>query len=599
MSAFFRFSYIWLLVFLTVPVIAARAEMPLPADDVFHLSAARDGKDRLVLDWTIAPGTYLYRDAMTASLDGSAIALALPPGEARDDPNFGRVAIYQNHVSVVAAGLPADGTLSISYQGCAEKGICYPPVEKTVDLATLDVNGKSSVGTSSGTFTDWAPEPVKAGTGVATAAETPAAGPAETYLAGHIVLMLAGFLGFGLLMAFTPCIFPMVPILSAMLAGARGPLSTGRSFALSLSYGLAIATAYGFIGLVAGWSGANLQAVLQSPVALGISSLVFVALALSMFGLFELRMPDALSRRFHGRGRTSGSFAGAAILGFGSALIVGPCVTPPLAAAMLYAVSTGAAVRGGAALFALGFGMALPLIAFGTFGARALPRSGPWLERVRRGFGVVFLAVAILLLTRLVPAAADLALWGAFALGLSVFLGGFDRLDGESGFGKRAGKAAGLFSALVAVVMIVDASAGGTDPLQPLASLAGRVAVEAPSERDEVRVSDSVAFDHALSGLDGKIALVSFSAGWCTVCKSNERLMATPEYQGRLDRLPVITVDVTRQDTGSRQLMARFAVIGPPTLFLIDADGQEIPGSRVTGALSASAFSKRLAAAGV
>ena len=595
----FLFSFSTVVLLLVGLSSTAFGQMPPPADDVFRLQASRDGSGVVMLDWTIAPGTYLYRDSLKVSDGGVPVALALPDGVDKDDPNFGHVEVYHNHVE---AALPQElGTdrLTVRYQGCAEQGICYPPVEKTIDLASLSISGSGNrLSAAAAPSSPWqTASPVRPAAPATNLAET---GPgeadrAESYLNGNVFWMAAGFLGFGLLLSLTPCVFPLIPILSATLAGSGTKLSAGRGFVLSLSYVLAMATAYGLVGLVAGLSGANLQAALQTPWALGISAAVFVALALGMFGLFELQLPSALAARFAGRGR-GGSMAGAAALGFGSALIVGPCVTPPLAAAMLYAINTGEAAKGAAALFALGLGMGLPLIAFGTFGARILPKSGPWLVAIRQAFGVVFLGVAVMLVARLLPPPAALALWGTTAIGLAVFAGAFDRLSARSGWGKRAAKAGGLVAFIAGAVMLVGAAAGEGDPLKPLAFLA-----DAPRTQHQVaetRVTSPEAFDEALAGSGRTPVLVSFTADWCTICKSNEKIMAEPAIAARLQDVAVIAVDVSRQTRDTRALMDRFSVVGPPTLLLVDSDGREIGNSRITGAITPETIAQNLSRAG-
>ncbi|PRX01305.1 UNVERIFIED_ORG: thiol:disulfide interchange protein DsbD [Martelella mediterranea] len=588
------------------------AQMPRPVDEVFQLRAERGNDGTVALDWMIAPGTYLYRDSLKADFQGSPVSLTLPDGEKKNDPNFGRVEVYHHGVQADLPAQPDLGALTVSYQGCAEQGICYPPVHKTVDLATLAISGGDNrLSTVSGQASPWETAPAfdttstQAG-GAIVENTGSSAGPlsetdqANSYLNGNVLLMLAGFMGFGLLLSFTPCVFPMIPILSATLAGAGEKLSTGRGFVLSLAYVVAMAAAYGLVGLFAGWSGANLQTALQTPWALGFSAVVFVILALGMFGVFEFQLPSGLATRLAGRGR-GGSVTGAALLGFGSALIIGPCVTPPLAAAMLYAINTGEAAKGGAALFALGLGMGLPLIAFGTFGTRILPKSGPWLVAVRQAFGVVFIAVAVMLVARLLPPSAALALWGSAAIAFAVFAGAFDRLSAKIGWADRTAKASGLLAFIAGAVLLVGAAAGGSDPLLPLAFLAERSAAPVTqAELAETRVTTPGAFDQALAsaGTSGKPALVSFTADWCTICKSNEKIMAEPAVANRLQNLPIITVDVTRQNADAQALMRRFSVVGPPTLLLVDAEGRELDQSRITGPITTETISQNLSRAG-
>ncbi|MFG1402909.1 protein-disulfide reductase DsbD [Xanthobacter sediminis] len=624
--------------------VLADSQKPLKANEAFRMEAARAADGTLALRWRIAPGTHLYRESLKAERDGAPVALLTSPGQEKDDPNFGPVEVYHGEAEARVPGLPATGALTVSYQGCAEAGICYPVVRRQVDLATLAVEATAprtfAGGTRSGSPAEAsgpataprsatadsdarASEPLpdapmaRAAPAAATPGSfapkpTPAAGPAAeappfpadasgramTLFGGNLAALLLAFLGFGLLLAFTPCVFPMLPILSGILAGGESRPGPARGFALSAAYGLAIAAAYGVLGVAAGWSGANLQAALQTPWALGAMAVLFLMLALSMLGLFDLALPSGLAARLpRGRG---GSLSGAAALGFASALVVGPCVTPPLAAAMLYAAQTGDAARGGAALFMLGLGMGLPLVLAGTFGARVLPRSGPWLLRIKQACGALFLGVAAVLATRLMPPPAALALWGTLAVGAGVFLGGLDRSRPGHGPATRLAKAAGLVALIYGGTLIVGAAGGAGDPLRPLAFLAQEAGV-VPQAEQEARVSSPAALDAALAeaAAGGKPVLVSFTAGWCTVCKSNEAVMAEPGVRTRIARLPRIAADVTDYGEDERALMSRFSVIGPPTLFLMDAAGRELPGTRHVGALTAQDIDGLAAKAGL
>lgn len=605
-----------------------RAQTPPPADAVFKLAASRADNGDLQLDWTITGGNYLYRDKIAVrDADGNTIAVTTPPGEMKDDPNFGPTEVYHERATarIAAAALnAAPGPLALTFQGCADAGICYPPTRKTIDPVTLAVgDGGTGFGLASAPKVDFsaietsetaataatparipAPavaEPVAAPASAGDAAPLQAATGTGALLAGNPAVMLAAFLGFGLLLALTPCVFPMIPILTGIIARSGGTASARRGFALSLAYVLAMAAAYGLLGVVASWSGQNLQAALQTPLALGLMSLVLVALALSMFGLYDLQAPAALSR-FVPAG-AGGSLAGAAVLGFGSALIVGPCVTPPLAAALLYVSQTGDVLRGAGALFALGLGMGLPLIAVGTFGAGILPRSGPWLAGVKALFGIVFLGLAIEMAGRVLPGPLTLALWALLAIGTGVAL-----------TAPRAGTLRPLldhprrtigFAALVyGAVLIIGASAGAEDPLRPLAFLGGTAAAPAATPyQTATRVASPAAFDSAIAAArdQGRPVLVSFTADWCTVCKSNERtVLNAPEITARLARASIVVADVTESNAETDALMRRFDVVGPPTLLLIDPEsGREIDGTRSIGTIATAAFEKTLRAAGI
>lgn len=578
---------------------SAGARTPPPADQVFILAAERNNDNVVTLRWRAAPGNYLYRDHFRVTLDGRELPLDLPAGKDKDDPNFGQVQVYHDAVEVRFPGMPGAGRIEVRYQGCAEQGICYPPLAKTIDLATLAIRDiESGFGglktTSLAAIAD----------DITPASVSPAATATDqtrmtSLMRGNTAAMLAAFLGFGLLLSLTPCVFPTIPILSAMLAGAGGALSMRRGLVLSSSYVLAMAVAYGSVGLAAGWTGANLQVALQTPWALGLAAAVFAALALSMFGVFDLALPAGLTTRLMGTRSRSGSVVGAAVLGFGSALIVGPCITPPLAAALLYAVQSGEAAKGAAALFALGLGMGLPLIAVGAFGARILPKAGPWLDRVKQGFGAVFIAIAAMLMARLLSGPAVLALYGVLAMAAATFLGGFDRLHRASTRTARSAKAVGFTVVIYGAALIVGAAGGAHDPLRPLGFLSA-ASLETVA-RPETRVTSLTAFDQvaASSRAARTPVLVSFTADWCTVCKSNEAAMNDPAIRQRLNELPIITADVTNSNDNTKALMARFAVVGPPTMFLLDPDGREVAGSRLVGAVTAKDIAARLAQAGI
>jgi thiol:disulfide interchange protein DsbD len=413
-----------LALFICVPV-SAQSGNPPPADQVFSLTASRSTEGGLQLDWRIASGDYLYRDKIAAkTAAGESVAITTPPGQIKDDPTFGTTEIYHDHVQadIAATDLPA-GQVVVIYQGCAERGICYPPVRKRIDLAAMTVTN----GAAADPLQDIeaaVPDQSPVGSPANVSASGDGISATTRLLGGHVLAMLAAFFGFGLLLSFTPCVFPMIPILSGLLARSGEHLSAKRGFVLSAAYVLAMALAYAALGVAAAWSGQNLQIALQTPLALGAISLVFVALALSMFGLYDLQLPARwIGRLSGGAAGNRGSIGGAALLGFGSAMIVGPCVTPPLAAALLYVAQAGDLARGASALFALGLGMGVPLLAFGTFGAGLLPKSGPWLVRIKHVFGFVFIGMAVWMLSRVVPEWLTVELWGACLIGLGSYLG--------------------------------------------------------------------------------------------------------------------------------------------------------------------------------
>ena len=593
---------IWFVTFLLQAFwLSAAAAAPKPPDEAFRFEVTQGEEEGLELSWSIAPGYYLYRERIAVSLDGKPLKITTAQGETKDDPNFGPTQVYHREATAYVDALPESGELRVTYQGCGENTICYPPITKVIDLATLAVRdaGDHADAMRSQSLSV-AAEPALA---VPSESEAPVGGANSPDLSGGFASTLLAFLGFGLLLAFTPCVFPMLPILSGMLTRSAERLSPARGFVLSAAYVLAMAAAYGVLGIFAAWFGGNLQAVLQTPIAVALMSLLFLMLALSMFGLYDLQLPHAWSVRWMPGADRAGSIGGASLLGFASALIVGPCVTPPLAAALVYIAQTGNAVRGSAALFALGLGMGLPLLAFGTFGTAALPKSGPWLIRVKQAFGIVFIGAAVWMMSRILPLSWIAMAWGAFAVGIAFRFGWLElgRARSAQHWKRVVPVAAAGALAIYGGLLTVGGVRGWYAPLRPLVWAGITPAIAAPgSDTDEFQMvtneSDLVAAIAA--GANGRPVLIDFSAEWCTECRLMERtLLSDDAVRRRLARLCLIRADMTRYDTGSRRLMERFAVVGPPTLIFLDATGREVSGTRIIGPTTVDDFLNKVAAA--
>ena len=597
-------GFVTLLLRLVAAVTSVSAATPMPADQAFQLRAELDEEEGIALTWTIAPGYYLYRDKIMVTLDGRRVRIATDKGELKDDPNFGMTEVYHasTTATVPAELLPETGRIIVTYQGCGENTICYPPIAKTVDLATLLI-GEAPEGSAaahpSSTAGGGGSEPGLSTWGPPAA---DAAGTEAGMFSGSLLTTVLAFLGFGLLLSFTPCVFPMIPILSGMLARADSRLSVTRSFALSASYVVAMAFAYGMLGVFVAWSGENLQALLQTPTAVLAMSALFVVLALSMFGLYELQLPEAWTARLAATAGNKGSIGGAALLGFGSALIVGPCVTPPLAAALVFVAQTGEVVRGSLALFALGLGMGLPLIAFGVLGARVLPRSGAWLSRVKHAFGFIFVGLAIWMASRVVPVALTATAWGAVFIAIGLYFDVprlFEEPRWRSASLARAG--AGVLALLYGCVLVIGAALSDYGPLQPLVSI-GMVASSADtSATDGFQViSNEADLDRAIDQArqQGRGIMVDFSADWCTECRLMERnIFARDEVRQQLRGWLLIRADLTHYDLSSKSLMQRFAVVGPPTVVFLNSDGSEIKDARVVGDVGLDNFLNKVAMA--
>lgn len=575
----------------------------LPPEQAFVFTAEVTGPDTIVARWNIADGYYLYREKFKFRFPDNPDVVpgrpGFPPGKIKEDEYFGRMEVYHHRVEITlplqrASRAAQDVVLEVRYQGCADKGFCYPPQKARIDLRL----------------------PAAAAGGVMNVNGGDAAPPlseqdriARDLATGSPWLNLLGFFGFGLLLAFTPCVFPMVPILSGIIVGQK-QVSTRRAFWLSLSYVLAMALTYTAAGILAALFGSNLQIIFQNPWILGGFSLLFVALALSMFGLYQIQMPVALqsrlghlSQRFGG-----GGWLGAAAMGFFSALIVGPCVAAPLAGILIYIGISGDAWLGGWSLFVLSLGMGLPLLAFGTSAGRWLPRAGPWMETVRHVFGVLLLGVAIWLLERIVPPQVTLLLWAALLIVVAVYMGAFDRLDGTVSGWRRLWKGSGLVLAVYGVVLVVGAAAGGRDPFRPLAGISlvtapdvSGVAAPPPGGREAVfqpvKGPEGLAREIAAAAARGQPVMVDFYADWCIECKRLEHsTFSDPAVRRALSGMRLLQADVTANDDQDQALLRRFGIYGPPAILFFDGHGRELKARRLVGFLKASDFLSHLRA---
>lgn len=503
------------------------AGRPLPAAQAFRMQLLSADAQGARIGWTIAPGYYLYRDGFSATDDtGAALELRMDPGEMTQDPGFGPVEVYRGRAEVVLPG--AHGAVRVTAQGCQQDGICYPPVTETVTLP-----GRAPQGALAGTW----------------------------------LTVLAGYFGLGLLLAFTPCVLPMLPILLALLARQGEALRPVRGVLLSGAYVLAMAAAFAAIGAVAGWSGRNLQLVLQSPWAIAAMAGLFAVLALPGLGLFEIALPSGLARVAGWLQGPRGSVRGAVALGLGAALVVGPCLTAPLAGALLYIAQGGNVAFGAAALFALGLGQGAPLLLAGGFGAALLPRAGAWTGAVRTLVSFVFLGLAVWLLSRVVPGAVTAALWTGLLLWAGVWL-----IRGSG----RVRRGLGVLVLLAGGVQAAGAVLRG--PGGPLATPAPAVA---PGFG---RVTTLAGLEGALASARGQPALVYVTADWCESCHRIARtLWPDPAVGAALRGVVRIELDVTRADAAAEAALKRLSAFGPPTLLFFSPDGTERTASRQTG----------------
>ncbi|MBY8915652.1 protein-disulfide reductase DsbD [Nitratireductor sp. L1-7-SE] len=563
---------------------SAQTTRPLPVEEAFTLEVTRTQDGTLALNWQIAKGYYLYRDHIGASQDGAELPLETSPGIRKDDPTFGLSEVYYDAASAHLAEQVFD-TFDVTFQGCQDGGICYAPENRQVNALSLAVSAPAAL--QAAAPVEWVTEEAPTAsedTGFALAEDD---GLIQSLLGrGGVLLVLVSFPLFGLLLAFTPCVFPMYPIMAGALAREGDRLTAWRGFELSSIYVIALASAFALLGAAAGWSGQNLQLVLQSPVTIGILSALFAVLALSMFGLFELQLPTAWTSWVANRtGGLSGSRRSAAILGFSSALIVGPCVTVPLAGALLYIAQTADVALGAAALFGLGIGKGIPLIIMGTLGGKALPRAGAWMESVKRVFGFGFLATAIWTATPLLPSGLDLALWSALLIAIASFA--FSAKITET-TPLAAIRSVGALSLIYGIILMLGAASGGTDPLKPLARIAQRGEASAPARELAFGQTGSIPELKAqLASAGDAPTLVYFTADWCVTCRVIERSVL-PDA-GVIDSLhgfQLIKADLSDFNDENAALMKALEVAGPPTMLFFDSAGREVAGTRLVGSVT-------------
>ncbi|CAN5903336.1 protein-disulfide reductase DsbD [soil metagenome] len=563
----------------------------LPPDEAFRVTVDIKDPATLAARWDIADGYYLYKDKFGFDLTDGDVRLGrinLPSGHFKDDPEFGSVEVHTGSITVpLSLRRPRPGEaevdLTLRYQGCAEDGICYPPIKKTLSLRLpAQVAAGSAYGGAS--------EPVAEHDALARQLE-----------GGAALATLAMFAGFGILLAFTPCVFPMVPILSGIVAGQGQHVTTRKAFILSSVFVVAMAATYALMGVIAGRFGHNLQATFQNPWVLVFFAAVFVGLALSMFGWFELQLPPSWQTRLAraSNAQAGGTLHGTAAMGLFSALIVGPCVAPPLAGALIYIGKTGDAVLGGMALFCLGIGMGLPLIAVGTSTGKLLPKAGPWMQQVKAFFGFGMLAVAVLMLERLLPPALSVLLWGLLLTTGAIFLGALDLLRKTASWGHRLARGAGLLVLTYGSLLIVGAAAGATDMWRPFAgaALLAQGSTTAPVKLGFMRVKGAAGLEQALRAarVRAEPVMVDLYADWCVECKELEKHTFADQMVGQqLTRLTLIKADVTANDEEDRELLASLGVFGPPALLFYTPDGTELHNQRLVGFVEPEAFRSHL-----
>jgi thioredoxin:protein disulfide reductase len=580
---------------------AATTDDLLEPEKAFRLSArVLDGRT-VEVQFSIADGYYMYRDRFQFAVIGGDAKLGpaeFPPGEIKKDEFFGTVETYRNRLAirVPLEGDAAKLALDVTSQGCADIGVCYPPTTQRVELRptgfSLPDAASSSAPRAETPFTG---REVRSEPGIV----SDEARFERALGSGNVLLTLAIFFGAGILLAFTPCVLPMIPILSGIIVGEGGDLGKARAFALSAAYVIGMAATYTLIGVIAALSGSFVSSALQNPWVLAGFAAIFVALALSMFGFYELQLPAAWRARVNEASTRiqGGRLSAVVLMGVLSAAIVSPCVAAPLAGALLYISQTRDALLGGAALFALALGMGVPLMLVGVTEGAVLPRSGTWMDAVKRFFGALLLGVAIWIVAPVIPVAAQMLAWAALLIIGAMYLHALDPLPPSASGYARFWKGIGVIALLAGSALVIGALAGSRDPLQPLAGFRERSAAAPIDEPRFERVRTMAELDARLKTVAQPVML-DFYADWCVSCKEMERFtFADDKVRAQLAKMVLLQADVTGNTPEDRALLKRFRLFGPPGIVFFDAAGREIPGLRVIGFQSADRFIETLALA--
>lgn len=552
----------------------------LDIDEAFQMNSHSDGQGNLILDFKVAEGYHLYQDKIKAKVKtGSATLgdLQLPKAISANDPVFGDVLVYHGNfqASLPISNVSRDASIEIRYQGCSvEAGVCYPPVKRKLSLDPADFSNSTATVSASPAPVTENQQPLSETDQIASDLQT-----------GSVWTIIGTFFIIGLLLSLTPCVFPMIPILSSIIVGQGDQLTTRRAFVMSLVYVLAMSVTYTVAGVLAGVFGENLQAHFQNPWIIGTFSLIFVLLAFSMFGFYELQLPGKFQSKLANisNKQQGGTLTGVAIMGFLSALIVGPCMAPPLAGSLIYIGQTGDALLGGTALFAMSIGMGIPLLLLGTSAGKLLPRAGAWMDNVKAIFGVLMIGVAIWMAERILPEWMILAAWASLLIGSAVYLGALEPVGEKSGWHKLS-KSIGIIFLVYGVTMFLGLAGGSSSYLQPLKTFQGSgsaASSEAHAELNFQRISTVNDLNTEIA--KGKPIMLDFYADWCISCKEMESFtFSDPAVQKALSNVTLLQADVTDNNANDKALMKAMGIVGPPAIMFFN-QGQEQRAQRVVG----------------
>jgi len=570
--------------------LGAQSKTPLSNDTVFQVSTKRTDPNTFIIHWQIKPEHFLYAKRIKIKKeeqdDLQINIMQMPKAERKTDKQGKTFSVYRNTLTLpvaVLASEPGESLIQLHYQGCADDGFCYPPVERTIKLT---FNKELEL--------------------VATSLEKPVPktkvndqlkakiSKEEAVFDDHWTIIILSFFGFGLLLAFTPCVLPMVPVLSGIIVGHGSDLTTRKAFLLSLSYVLSMAATYALVGALVAYLGSNLQILMQSPWSISLFSFIFVLLSLSMFGFYELKLPTSWQSKLASisRSKGSGHYLSAAIMGCLSTLILSPCVTAPLIGALSYIAHTGDLMLGSLALFFLGLGMGLPLLLIGTSAGKLLPKAGDWMNSVKSFFGFLLLAVAVYLMDRIIPSFISMILWGSLFIFSGISCGA---LNTQS---KKISQSTGLILLVYGLLILIGASMGNNNPIQPLKPLLEKDVVYAKtSPTSKKRVMNLAETKQAIQNAQGKPVMLDFYADWCNSCKVMEATtFKDPEVANALKDFVILKADITANNREDQNLLRHYSVVAPPTFLFFDSEGNEIESLRIIGEADPQTFIKNIQA---
>ncbi len=574
----------WLLLSLIYFIAFVTHADPLPANEVFQVEAKKIDPNTFVIEWHVKPNYFLYSDRIKLiPQSGSNInlgTLRFPQSIKKTDKQGHTYDVYRNQVSVPVGVLgikPGESLLTLYFQGCSDDGFCYPPEVKQIKLSIDDDLALSAVTLEKNV-----------------AKEEPAAPQEQSDEISQIfsthgwAMILLIFFGFGLLLSFTPCILPMVPVLSGIIVGHGKTVTTRKAFFLSLSYVLSMSVTYAIFGAVAALLGANLQISMQSPWVISIFSLIFILLALSMFGFYEFKLPNSWQSKIAGssRAQRGGHYIGAAIMGCLSTLILSPCVTAPLIGVLTYIAQTQNILLGSLTLFVLSLGMGMPLLLIGTSAGRWLPETGSWMNAVKAFFGVLLLAIAIYLMARILPEEITMALWACLLIFSGIYAGALTQSKTNQ---EKFMQSIGIILLGYGLLILIGVSMGSTNPLQPLTTVHAESSGSAPVHIIQNQTIKSI--NQAIGEAKDTPIMLDFYADWCASCKVMEATtFKNPSVKEALNHFKVIKIDVTANNANNKAIMNHFKVIAPPTFLFFDPHGKELNHLKLVGEVDAKKF---------